>query len=379
MSEEVRPHEIRVSEAAIADLRRRLEATRWPEKETVDDWTQGTPLAYLQEVCTYWANGYDMQRLAKRFAPYESFVTEIDGIDVQFFHIRSNTDGARPLVITHGWPGSQVEFLNVVEPLIDPVEHGGTDIDAFHLVLPSMVGYGWSGKPTTNGWSVEKMGDAWAILMKRLGYTDYFAQGGDWGSVVTTAIGIQDPENCAGIHLNMAPVRPDPSTMDSLTEAEKSALAGLQYYQEHDSGYSKQQSTRPQSVGYGLVDSPAGLAGWILEKFWAWTDCNGHPENVLTRDEMLDNLMVYWLNATGASSARLYWESFGGDLAAKVETPTGVSVFPKEIFRASRRWLEQRYTNLHYFNALDSGGHFAAMEKPDVFIDEVRAAFRGLR
>lgn len=247
------------------------------------------------------------------------------------------------------------------------------------MVAPSLPGYGFSGKPTKNGWGVEKIADAWAALMARLGYNRYFAQGGDWGSAVTTQIGARDPEHCAGIHLNMVTVRPDP--VDNLTEREKSAIAGLQYYQDWDSGYSKEQSTRPQTVGYGLVDSPAGLAAWILEKFWAWTDCNGHPENALTRDEMLDDIMLYWLPGTGASSARLYWESFGrgGGGAAAVTIPVGASIFPREIFRTSRRWAEKRYPNIVYWNDLKKGGHFAAFEQPEVFVNELRNCFRSLR
>jgi len=282
--------------------------------------------------------------------------------------------------MTHGWPGSLVEFLKVIGPLTDPVAYGGDASDAFHLVCPSLPGYGFSGKPSTSGWGVEKIATHWSELMARLGYSQYFAQGGDWGAIVTTNIGMQDVEHCAGIHLNMAIAPPDPTTMDSLTEAEQSALAGMKFYQDWDSGYSKQQSTRPQTIGYGLVDSPVGQMAWILEKFYAWTDCDGHPENVLTRDELLDNVMMYWLNAAGASSARLYWESFGGGTNDNnITVPAGASIFPHEIFRASKRWIEQRYTKLVYFNELERGGHFAAFEQPDAFVGEVRACFRVLR
>ncbi len=379
MTAEIRPFRIEIPQAQLDDLKRRLKDTRWPEREAVEDWTQGTPLSYVQEVCEYWADSYDWRATEARINAFPQFITEIDGLDIHFIHVRSPHEGAAPLVITHGWPGSIVEFLKVIEPLSDPVKFGGQASDAFHVVAPSLPGYGFSGKPTKNGWGVEKIADAWAALMARLGYNRYFAQGGDWGSAVTTQIGARDPEHCAGIHLNMVTVRPDP--VDNLTEREKSAIAGLQYYQDWDSGYSKEQSTRPQTVGYGLVDSPAGLAAWILEKFWAWTDCNGHPENALTRDEMLDDIMLYWLPGTGASSARLYWESFGrgGGGATAVTIPVGASIFPREIFRTSRRWAEKRYPNIVYWNDLEKGGHFAAFEQPEVFVNELRNCFRSLR
>lgn len=379
MTAEIRPFRIDIPQAQLDDLKRRLKDTRWPEREAVEDWTQGTPLSYVQEVCEYWADSYDWRATEARINAFPQFITEIDGLDIHFIHVRSPHEGAAPLVITHGWPGSIVEFLKVIEPLSDPVKFGGQASDAFHVVAPSLPGYGFSGKPTKNGWGVEKIADAWAALMARLGYNRYFAQGGDWGSAVTTQIGARDPEHCAGIHLNMVTVRPDP--VDNLTEREKSAIAGLQYYQDWDSGYSKEQSTRPQTVGYGLVDSPAGLAAWILEKFWAWTDCNGHPENALTRDEMLDDIMLYWLPGTGASSARLYWESFGrgGGGATAVTIPVGASIFPREIFRTSRRWAEKRYPNIVYWNDLEKGGHFAAFEQPEVFVNELRNCFRSLR
>ena len=368
---DIRPIEISISSAQIDDLKARLSNTRWPEAETPDDWSQGIPLAYTQEVVDYWLNQYDMQRLADRLNPYNHFVTEIDGLDIHFMHIQSQREDAAPLIMTHGWPGSVVEFLKVIDALVAPP----ADQPAFHLVLPSLAGYGWSGKPTSPGWSTDKMGQAWPQLMARLGYDRYFAQGGDWGAIVTSAIGRADTEHCAGIHLNMVVAPPDPNA-DDLTELEKSGLEGWQYYQDWDSGYSKQQSTRPQTLGYGLVDSPTGQAAWILEKFWAWTDCNGHPENALTRDEMLDNIMVYWLNAAGASSARLYWESFGRALdAGPVTVPMGGTIFPKEIFRTSQRFAANVYTNIVYWSERDSGGHFAAFEQPEAFVEELRNCF----
>ena len=380
-SEPIEAFRIAASDEALDDLQRRLRATRWPEREVVDDWSQGIPLAYVQEVCAYWAEKYDWRATEKRMNAFPQFMTELDGLDIHFVHARSPEPNALPLVITHGWPGSIVEFHKVIEPLTNPVKFGGSASDAFHVVAPALPGYGWSAKPATNGWSVEKVGDAWAALMARLGYSRYVAQGGDWGAAVTGAIGSQDPEHCAAIHLNMViGVRPDPETMNDLTEREKSAIAGLQYYQDWDSGYSKEQSTRPQTVGYGLVDSPAGLAAWILEKFWAWTDCDGHPENALTRDEMLDDIMFYWLPAAGASSARLYWESFGRPgRGGAIKVPVGASIFPREIFRASRRWAEKRFDKIIHWNELDKGGHFAAFEQPEVFVNEVRTCFRAVR
>jgi pimeloyl-ACP methyl ester carboxylesterase len=281
--------------------------------------------------------------------------------------------------MTHGWPGSIVEFQKVIEPLTDPTKHGGNANDAFHVVCPSLPGYAFSDKPTAPGWNVERIGRAWSVLMPRLGYPKYVAQGGDWGAIVTTAIGLNDTKNCLGIHLNMPIVTPDPATMNDLTDLEKSALAGFQHYQDWDSGYSKQQGTRPQTLGYGLADSPSGQAAWILEKFWAWMDCDGHPENVLTRDELLDNVMLYWLTDSAASSARLYWESFNKVSRDPVSIPTGCSMFPKEIFRCSKRWAEKRFQNLVYWNELDKGGHFAAFERPDTFVNELRNCFKQMR
>lgn len=379
MSAEISPFRIATPERDLDDLRRRLQSTRWPDPETVEDWSQGIPLAYVQEVCEYWASRYDWRKTEARLNALPQWKTEIDGLGIHFLHLRSRHQDALPLVLTHGWPGSIVEFLKVLAPLVDPTEHGGQARDAFHLVVPSLPGYGFSDKPRKNGWSVERIATAWGELMSRLDYRWYGAQGGDWGAAVTTAIAIQDPEHCHGIHLNMPTVRPDPETMNDLTLREKDALAGLQHYRDWDSGYSKQQSTRPQTLGYGLVDSPAAQAAWILEKFWAWTDCQGHPENVLTRDELLDNVMMYWLPGVGASSARLYWESFGKGNTDPVRIPVGCSIFPKEIFRSSRRWAEKRYTNLVYWNELDRGGHFAAFEQPGLFVEEVRAAFRPVR
>jgi pimeloyl-ACP methyl ester carboxylesterase len=379
LMDHIEPFRIDISDDELTDLQRRLRATRWPDPETPNDWSQGIPLAYVQEVCRYWAEAYDWRGTETRLNQLDQFRTQLDGLGIHLLHIRSPHDHALPLVMTHGWPGSIVEFLKVIGPLTDPTTHGGEAADAFHLVCPTLPGYGFSDKPTEPGWNIERIARAWSQLMRRLGYERYVAQGGDWGAAVTTSIGLQDTEHCLGIHLNMPIVTPDRDTMDDLTEREKDALAGRKYYVDWDSGYSKQQSTRPQTVGYGLTDSPAGQAAWILEKFWSWTDCDGHPENVLTRDELLDNIMMYWLPKAAASSARLYWESFGRASMEEVQIPVGCSIFPKEIFRSSRRWAEKRFRQLVYWNELDRGGHFAAFERPATFVNEVRACFRHMR
>ena len=378
MSQQIAPFRIAVTDDQLEDLKRRLRATRWPERECVDDWSQGLPLTYAKEVASYWLQNYDWRAREALLNRFPQFKTEIDGLGIHFIHVRSPHTDATPLIMTHGWPGSIVEFHKVIEPLTDPTTHGGSAADAFHIVCPSLPGYGFSDKPTRSGWNVQRIARAWSELMPRLGYKRYAAQGGDWGSAVTTCIGIQDPVNCIGIHLNMLFAPPDPEAKD-LTEREKSAIASIKHYNEWDSGYSKQQSTRPQTLGYGLCDSPVGQMAWIVEKFWSWTDCDGHPENVLTRDELLDNVMMYWVTASAASSGRLYWESFRNVPTDPVTVPTGCSIFPKEILRTSRRWAEKRFKNLVYFNELDKGGHFAAFEQPETFVREVRASFRQIR
>jgi epoxide hydrolase len=378
MSDEITPFRIEIPEADLEDLRQRLRHTRWPEPETVQDWSQGTPLAYVRDLCRYWLEHYDWRATEARLNQFPQYRTEIDGLGIHFIHARSPHDDALPLVITHGWPGSIVEFAKVIRPLTDPEAHGGDAADAFHVVCPSLPGYGFSGKPARRGWGVEHIADAWAALMDRLGYARYGAQGGDWGAEVTVALGMRHRSRLAGLHINMVIAAVDPATEGDLTEQERAALASMRYYDRWDSGYFKEQSTRPQTVGYGLVDSPAGLCAWIVEKFWSWTDSDGDPVNVLTRDEMLDNIMLYWLPGTGASSARLYWERFDNPFG-QVDAPAGCSIFPKEIFRASRRWAERQFTDLRYWNELQKGGHFAAFEQPEAFVQEVRAAFRALR
>jgi pimeloyl-ACP methyl ester carboxylesterase len=367
---------IEVPDAELDDLRDRLRGTRWPERETVDDWSQGVPLEYLKELCHHWASEYDWRATEARLNALPQFRTEIDGLGIYFIHVRSGRPDAIPLVMTHGWPGSIVEFLRVIGPLADD----------FHLVLPSLPGYGFSDKPEAPGWRVERIADAWAALMARLGYDRYGAQGSDWGTSISAVLGQRDREHVLGIHLMPPLAPPDPDTFDDLTQAERAALDDLERASEWESGYSQEHATRPQTIGYSLTDSPAGLAAWIVEKFQAWTDCDGHPENAITRDELLDNLMLYWLPRTGASSARLYWESIrqvnesiGGAVTDSVDVPTGCSIFPKEIQRPSRRWAAKRFVDIRHWNELDRGGHFAAFEQPDLFVDEVRAFFRQLR
>jgi pimeloyl-ACP methyl ester carboxylesterase len=377
------PFEVAIPETELEDLRRRLASTRWPDPETCDGWNQGIPLDYAQELARYWQTEYDWRRFEKKLNGWPQFITEIDGTDIHFIHRQSPHDKALPVIMSHGWPGSVVEFHKVIDALADPVAHGGEARDAFHVVAPSLPGYGFSGKPTGTGTSAEKIGTMWGELMKRLGYDRYVAQGGDWGSVVTQSMGLTETEHCAGIHITLPIVAPDPDTMDQLTPGEQSALEAMTFYNEWDSGYSKQQSTRPQTLAYGLADSPAGQMAWIVEKFYAWTDCErdgvSHPENVLTRDELLDNVMLYWLTNSSGSSARLYWESFRNPGVDPIDMPVGCSLFPGEIFRCSRRWAEKRYTNLIYWNEPDRGGHFAALEQPDIFVREVRDCFRALR
>ena len=372
---EIRPFTLAVPQQELDDLNTRIDLTRWPEKETVEDWSQGAPLAALQDLVAYWRADYDWQRCEARLNALGQFMTEIDGLPIHFIHVRSPHAGAMPLIMTHGWPGSVIEFMGVIEALTNPDDPA----QAFDLVLPSLPGFGFSGKPATTGWGVEKIGRAWGELMTRLGYTRWVAQGGDWGSAVTTAIGVQKIAGCAGIHLNMPIGRPLPEDMENPTPAELKALGALKHYQDWDSGYSTQQRTRPQTVGYGLVDSPVGLAGWIFEKMWAWTDNSGSPFDALSRDQILDNIMLYWLPANGASSARLYWESFGSFAPQEIELPVAVSAFPKEILPTPRKWAERNYRNLVHWGDMEKGGHFAAWEQPEAFVAELRAAFAKMR
>lgn len=379
MTTSIQPFHLSIPESELVDLRRRLEQTRWPEAETVDDWSQGVPLAQAKALVEYWRTSYDWRCCEAMLNGFGQFTTEIDGVAIHFLHIRSPHDNAMPMILSHGWPGSVIEFHKVIGPLSNPTAHGGKPEDAFHLVIPSLPGFGFSGKPPKTGWGVEKIARVWAELMERLGYSRYVAQGGDWGSLVTTRLGEQRPNGLAAIHVNLPVVLPkDVGT--ELSAGEAAMLGALQQYERWDSGYSTQQSTRPQTLGYGLADSPAGQAAWIHEKFWKWMDCDGDPLSVLSADEILDNVMLYWLSNSAASSARLYWESYhGGFFAVPLELPVGCSIFAKEIYRAPRSWAERCMANLIHWNELPKGGHFAAFEQPGLFVDELRNCFRLVR
>jgi pimeloyl-ACP methyl ester carboxylesterase len=386
MPAEPAPFRIEIPQADIADLGERLRRTRWPEPETVGDWSQGVPLAYVQDICQYWAGGYDWRATEARLNGLPQFHVEIDNVAIHFIHVRSPRPAALPLIITHGWPGSVIEYLKVIAPLTDPASHGGDPADAFDVVLPSLPGYGFSGQPTRPGWGVERIAAAWAELMARLGYRRYGAVGSDWGTSVTASLGQQDPGHVAGVHLVPPLAGPDPDAAADLTEAEREALASQQRAAEWDSGYSREHATRPQTIGYALTDSPAALCAWIIEKYWAWTDHGGHLENVLTRDELLDNLMLYWLPRTGASAARLYWESISrvnewisGAAANPVAVPVGCSIFPAELQRPSRRWAQRRFPDIRYWGEPARGGHFAAFEQPELFANEICSFFRLIR
>ena len=376
---DIKPYKIKISNEDLEDLKGRLSSTRWPEKETVEDWSQGVPLSYIKEVHDYWINEYDWRSREEYYNSLPQFITDIEGIDIHFIHIKSKHEEAQPLIMSHGWPGSIVEFHKVINSLVDPLSYGGKAEDAFHLVCPTLPGYGFSGKPTQTGTGVERIAELWDLLMNKIGYSEYFAQGGDWGSAITIAIGKQNKGSCKGLHVNMPFAPPTKEALENPSERDKIAFEGLNYYQEWGSGYSKQQSTRPQTLGYGLVDSPIGQASWIIEKFYEWTDCDGHPENIFTKEELLDNVMFYWLTKSASSSARLYWESFGsfgGNPEEKLEIPIGCSIFPKEISRTPRSWAEQVYSNIVYWNELEKGGHFAAFEQPQIFLDEIRKSFK---
>jgi pimeloyl-ACP methyl ester carboxylesterase len=372
----ITPFQTPVDDDALADLRRRLEAVRWPTAETVDDWSQGTPLAFLQRVCAHWRDEYDWHDRAALLDGHSQFTTTIDDLRIHFVHVRSPEPNALPLVLTHGWPGSIVEFQDVIGPLADPAAHGGDPADAFHVICPSLPGYGWSDPPATTGYGVMRIAAMWAALMDRLGYERYGAQGGDWGAMVTTALGGVDADHVVGIHLNMPLAFPIDAPIDAVEEA---IVADFATFLQSGSGYQQLQSTRPQSVGYGLVDSPAGLAGWVLEKFHAWSDHDGNLTDLIEIDRLLDNLMLYWLPGSGASSARLYWETGQGMDLPQVAVPVGCTIFPKEMIRTSRRWAEAQFPDLRSFTTAAKGGHFAALEQPERFVDEVRSYFRQLR
>ncbi|CAO3424573.1 epoxide hydrolase family protein [Azospirillum endophyticum] len=371
----VSPFKLKIPAAAIDDLRSRLRAARLPEKETVSDWSQGAPLNSVEALLTYWRDGYDMRRLEKRLNAVPQFRTGIDGLGIHFIHVKSKHENARPLILTHGWPGSVVEFLDVIGPLTDPTAHGGKAEDAFHLVVPSLPGYGFSDKPTETGWGLPRIARAWGELMRRLGYTGYYAQGGDWGAGVATWMAKQHVVGLKGIHLNLPLLFPPPVEGTPDVE-EQASIAQLVAFAAHGSGYAKIQSTRPQTIGYALADSPTGQAAWIYEKFGEWTESDRRPEKGLGYDRMLDDIMLYWLSDTAASSARLYAESFDTDFSPqKLDLPVAVSVFPGELYRPLKIWGERMYSQLTYWNEASHGGHFAAFEQPAVFTDELRKAF----
>ena len=376
-SSAIRPFTPSIPSDVIADLIQRLKQARLPEAETVEDWSQGVPLSYQAELLNYWANDYDFDRIEQRLGAFDNFVTDIDGIDIHFIHKRSQHTAATPLLITHGWPGSVLEYLDILDALTDPTQHGGSPDDAFHVVLPALPGFGFSSKPRDTGTGVPKIAALWETLMHRLNYTAFHAHGGDWGSIVTQALLLQEETACTAGHCTLPIVLPDETTLSDPQPAELDALESFQFYNDWDSGYSKQQSTRPQTLGYGLADSPSGQMAWIVEKFAFWMDCerNGvrHPENVLTKDQLLDNVTLYWATNSAASSARLYWESFNTPNLNPISRPIALSVFPKEIMRTSERWARGRFHDLvHFNNQFERGGHFAALEVPDILVSELR-------
>jgi len=388
----VRPFRVNVPEAELVELRKRINATRWPERETVADASQGVRLAMIQKVARYWATDYDWRKCEAKLNAQPQFITEIDGLDIHFMHVRSKHDDALPLIVTHGWPGSIIELLKIIDLLTDPTSHGASGSDAFHLVIPSIPGYGFSGKPTTTGWDPGRMARAWVALMKRLGYTKFAAQGGDWGAMVTDVMAAQAPRELLGIHLNWPfAVPPDidralqtgsPLPSD-LSADERHATEQLDFFYKHDVGYAQEMSHRPQTM-YALADSPVGLAAWLLDhdtRSYAMIArvFDGESEG-LTRDDVLDNITLYWLTNTAVSSARIYWENKAGFFAPKnVAIPVAVSAFPDEVYQVPRSWAEQAYPKLVYYKKHDKGGHYAAWEQPQLLSEDVRAAFRSLR
>ncbi|MBY3027074.1 epoxide hydrolase family protein [Rhizobium leguminosarum] len=386
---DIRPFTCHVPQPDLDDLRRRVLSTRWPAKETVSDQSQGVRLAKLKELVDYWGSDYDWRKVEAQLNGLPMFVTAIDGLDVQFIHVRSEHENALPLIITHGWPGSILELLKVIGPLTNPTAHGGTAEDAFHLVLPSMPGYGFSQQPTETGWNADRIGLAWDILMTKLGYDRYVAQGGDWGSVVCDKMARQNLKGLLGIHVNMPATVPvaeakamragDPAP-EGLSDKERAAYDSLSTFFAKNGAYGSMMTTRPQTVGYGLSDSPVGLAAWMYDKFTQWTFSGGEPERSLTKDEMLDDITLYWLTNSAISSAQLYWENNANNFnAVDISIPAAVTIFPGEIYQAPRSWVEQSYHKLIYFNEVDKGGHFASWEEPQLFSQEMRAAFKSLR
>jgi pimeloyl-ACP methyl ester carboxylesterase len=376
-TEEVTQFNLHIPQTQLDGLHSRLKNTIWPNKETVNDWSQGVPLAKMRDLVDYWQNRYDWRRFETRLNGFGQNRTKIDGLGIHFLHIRSKHENALPMIMTHGWPGSVVEFVKLIGPLTDPTTHGGQPDHAFHLVIPSLPGFAFSDKPTTAGWNSERIARAWNELMVRLGYQHYVAQGGDWGAAVTTALGQQQPKALAGIHLNWAFSLPKEIPTTGLLPDQELAMKQIAHLRDQEFGFYLEQSTRPQTIGYALSDSPVGLLAWMYEKFHAWTD----PVSVISTDEILDNIMLYWLTDTAASSARIYWENSGNVFAAgEVDAPAAVSIFPHENFTSPESWTREHFKDLVYFNnKIARGGHFAAFEQPEIFIDELRKGLRSMR
>jgi pimeloyl-ACP methyl ester carboxylesterase len=390
----IRPFHIKIPEEQIVDLRQRLAATRWPDKETVNDESQGIRLAEMQALVRYWGDGYNLRSVETKLNILPEFITTIDGVDIQFIHVRSHEPNALPLILTHGWPGSPLEFLKVIGPLSDPVAYGGRAEDAFDVVIPAIPGYGFSGRPTDLGWNPDRVARAWDVLMKRLGYTRYVSEGGDHGSVISDALARQAPAGLLGIHLTMPATIPpnlvkginagDPAPPE-LSTPELRAYHALSTFFGRNAAYGGMMVTRPQTIGYSLADSPSGLAAWTYEKIAEWSGSDGHPESVIGRDEILDDITLYWVTNTGASSSRFYWENNNNNFSAaaqktnEIKVPVAITVFPHEIYRAPESWSRQAYPSLYYFHEVAKGGHFAAWEQPELFSAEIRAAFKSLR
>lgn len=389
----IRPFRLKVPDAVLSDMRRRIAMTRWPEPENVKDHSQGVQIEKLRPLVAYWGGAYDWRKIEAKFNALPQFITEIDGLDIQFMHIRSKHANAMPLIMTHGWPGSPLELLKTIGPLTDPTAHGGKAEDAFHLVMPTYPGYGFSGKPTDLSWGPDHVARAWDVLMRRLGYDKYVSQGGDWGAIISEIMAVQAPPGLLGIHINMPGTVPpdvlrlirnrDPAPA-SFSEAEKTAFKGLEYFYRKGFGYAEMMNTRPQTLGYSLADSPVGLLAFLYDKFDEWTYSDHNVLKALTRDEILDDVTFYWVTNTGTSSSRSYWDAAqggGGPFNAFdiQKVPVAVTVFPGEIYRAPKAWGERSFKKLIYWNEVDRGGHFAAWEEPDLFSAELRAAFRPLR
>jgi pimeloyl-ACP methyl ester carboxylesterase len=375
----VRPFTVSIPQLQIDDVKQRLAATRWPDPETVGDWSQGVRVQNARALVDYWQHRYDWRRFESELGRFPQFLTEIDGLDIHFIHVRSKNPDAMPLILTHGWPSSIVDFLKLIGPLTDPVSFGGDAADSFDVVVPSLPGFGFSAKPTQTGWTVERIAGAWAQLMKRLGYTRWAAQGGDWGAVVTTALGAMQPEGLAGIHLNTQYAFPA-QMPDTLTPEQRDAVESLALYTGVLGGSNHLQGTKPETVGFALADSPAGQAAWIYEKFQSKTDNRGLAEDAISIDDMLDVISLYWLTNTAASSARIYWENRSLTFAGpKLTLPVAVTVFPRDIPRVPRSWIEETYRNLIHYGEADKGGHFAALEQPEILVSEIRTGLRTLR